>query len=56
MPTPGLAKEEVCGAGGTKFVDAVDGSEEQCGYDELVFDRTIMTDTLIEEYELICGR
>eukprot|EP00090_Calanus_glacialis_P039501 TRINITY_DN68771_c0_g1_i1.p1 TRINITY_DN68771_c0_g1~~TRINITY_DN68771_c0_g1_i1.p1 ORF type:complete len:611 (-),score=103.55 TRINITY_DN68771_c0_g1_i1:27-1859(-) len=56
VPTPGLAKEEVCGAGGTKFVDAVDGSEEQCGYDELVFDRTIMTDTLIEEYELICGR
>ena len=56
VPTPGLDKEKACGAGGTKFVDAVDGLEEQCDYDELVFDRTIMTHTLIEEYQLLCGR
>ena len=56
VPTPGLSKQQVCGVGGTQFVEAVDGVEEQCGYDELVFDRTIMTDTLIEEYHLICGR
>jgi len=55
VPTPGLDKEKACGAGGTKFVDAVDGLEEQCDYDELVFDRTIMTHTLIEEYQLLCG-
>jgi len=56
VPNPGFSKEEACGVGGTKFIDAVDGVEEQCSYDELVFDRTIMANTLIEEYELICDR
>lgn len=52
----GLTKHEMCGEDGTKFVDAEEGVEEQCGYEELVFDRTIMTNTLIEEYHLVCDR
>ena len=56
VPATGLTKHEMCGEGGSKFVYAVEGSEEQCGYEELVFDRTIMTNTLIEEYHLICDR
>jgi len=52
VPVPGLGKEEACSESGTQL----DSSEEECGYDELVFDRTVMTHTLIEEYQLLCGR
>ena len=44
--------DEACNEGGTQL----DSSEEECGYDELVFDRTVMAHTLIEEYQLLCGR
>jgi len=30
--------------------------EEECEFEDLIFDRTVMTTTLIEEYQLVCGR
>ena len=43
----------VCEEGGAAFTDD-DGA--MCGYEDLVFDRSIMRSTLIEEYQLLCGR
>eukprot|EP00090_Calanus_glacialis_P003552 TRINITY_DN1261_c0_g1_i5.p1 TRINITY_DN1261_c0_g1~~TRINITY_DN1261_c0_g1_i5.p1 ORF type:complete len:603 (-),score=150.76 TRINITY_DN1261_c0_g1_i5:95-1903(-) len=43
----------VCEEGGAVFTDD-DGA--MCGVEDLVFDRSIMRSTLIEEYQLLCGR
>ena len=43
----------VCEEGGAAFTDD-DGAT--CGVEDLVFDRSIMRSTLIEEYQLLCGR
>merc|ERR1719334_1604982 len=42
--------DSTCSAGGIGI------EEGQCEYEDLIFDRTIMTTTLIEEYQLVCGR
>ena len=46
-------REGVCEKGGTAFAD-VDGAT--CDYEDLVFERSVMRSTLIEEYQLLCGR
>ena len=43
----------VCEEGGAVFTDD-DGA--MCGVEDLVFDRSIMRSTLIEEFQLLCGR
>ena len=43
----------VCEEGEAAFTDD-DGA--MCGVEDLVFDRSIMRSTLIEEYQLLCGR
>ena len=43
----------VCEEGGTVFTDEEGAT---CGYEDLVFDRSVMRSTLIEEFQLLCGR
>jgi len=43
----------VCEEGGTAFED---GGYEECEVEDLVFDRTVMRTTLVEDYNLVCGR
>ena len=33
-----------------------EGDTTMCGYEDLVFDRSVMRTSLIEEYQLLCGR
>jgi len=47
--------DNYCGVGGTRFVPDEE-ENSQCSVEDLVFDRTIMKTTLIEDYQLICGR
>jgi len=42
-----------CQAGGALFTD---DAGESCEVSELVFDRSLMRNTLIEEFQLLCGR
>ena len=43
----------VCEEGGTGFTD---DHGETCDVEDLVFDRSVMRSTLIEEFQLLCGR
>merc|ERR1719431_1630426 len=48
---PDVGKSEgVCEEGGTAFM-----GDRTCGVEDLVFDRSIMRSTLIEEFQLLCG-
>ena len=42
-----------CEEGGTAFTD---NEGATCDYEDLVFDRSVMRSTLIEEFQLVCGR
>ena len=30
--------------------------EEECAFKDLIFDRSVMRTTIVEEYQLVCGR
>merc|ERR1719431_1478914 len=48
---PDVGKSEgVCEEGGFAFM-----GDKSCGVEDLVFDRSIMRSTLIEEFQLLCG-
>jgi len=44
-----------CANNSIYFQEVMDGEEEECAFRELVFDRSVMRSTIVEEFQLVCG-
>lgn len=54
IPKVEMGQDGVCLAHTAHWTDDTNGSE--CSLNELVMDRSVVTSSVVEEYELVCGR